>query len=109
MRTETREQRNQRLKLRRARQLERKAGFEPVPSPRHTRRVHESEGAKVYRGRGKVLDAINETIDDGFIHPTKGRRRVTLKRSRAALIAEEIKAGQRRRISLKKIRQELNS
>ena len=102
-------ERKERLKLRRERQRARKAGFEPVPSQRFLQRVHQSEGAKIQRGRGKVLEAINETIDDGFIHPTKGRRRVTLKRSRAALIAEEIKAGHRRRISLKQIRQELNS
>ena len=43
----------------------------------------------------KVLDAFNDTqFECYYLHPTKGYRKVTIKRSHAAIITHEIKTGQ---------------
>ena len=41
----------------------------------------------------KVLDAFNDTLHEVYLHPRKGYRKITTKRSRAMHITAEQKAG----------------
>lgn len=41
----------------------------------------------------KVLEAYNETLDDQQLHPTKGYRPTSARRSRAQIIISMIRAG----------------
>lgn len=41
----------------------------------------------------KVLDRYNDTLSEKYLHPTKGYRHISLKRSRVTLLTAEIKRG----------------
>lgn len=60
--------------------------FEPHPR----RAFRSSQPAK----EDGPLDKFNNVQTERFLHPTKGRRRVSVRRSRAALITDKIKAGE---------------
>lgn len=49
---------------------------------------------------GKVLAAFNERQDDRQLHPTKGWRPLSVKRSRAQLLMAEMRNGQGRSMAL---------
>jgi len=50
----------------------------------------------VWPGYRNVLDARNELLaaDGVVLHPTKGYRKISLKRTRAAMLVQSIKTGQ---------------
>lgn len=41
----------------------------------------------------KVLDPYNDTLAEQYLHPTKGYRKISAKKSKAALLTAEMKAG----------------
>lgn len=41
----------------------------------------------------KVLDVYNDTLDDKYLHPTKGYRHVSTKRTRIAILKAQMKDG----------------
>lgn len=64
-------------------------------------------GERVYKG-GTALDQLNETFEDKTLHPTKGFRKINLKRSRAEQVISEIRQGFVSPIDVKTIRKALN-
>jgi hypothetical protein len=71
-------------------------GFHHIPhNPRQ--RVPGEGGIK---SAGKVLDAFNERQDDRQLHPTKGWRGLSVKRSRAQALMAEIRHGRGRPLHL---------
>lgn len=46
------------------------------------------------RSKREYLDKLNEKDERGVTHPTKGWRKISLKRARAAALVDGIKSGQ---------------
>ncbi len=66
-------------------------GFHRIPH--NPRQRVPGEGG--HKEAGTVLDAFNERMDMCQLHPTKGFRKLNVKRSRAEALVAAIKNGQR--------------
>lgn len=66
-------------------------GFHRLPRNAKARRILEG-GVPLSR---RALAAFNDRQHGGFLHPTKGWRSMSAKRSVAALITAEVKTGMR--------------
>jgi hypothetical protein len=64
-------------------------GFHRIPMNPRQRNFGEGGVKKA----GTVLDAFNETQEHRNLHPTKGYRKVNMKRSRAQMVMAELRAG----------------
>ncbi|WEJ60202.1 hypothetical protein [Devosia sp. FJ2-5-3] len=66
-------------------------GLHRIPHNPHQRVAGEG-GAK---RSGTKLEAYNDSLEGRSLHPTKGYRNVSIRRSRAALLMADIKMGTR--------------
>jgi hypothetical protein len=75
----------------------------------HSRKLElEESGSRTFKG-GTRLDAYNDTLEDKFLHPTKGFRSPSTKSGVAGIVMGYIMQGLIHPIDLPRIRQEFNN